>query len=157
MKNDFVLWARQYSKRLITFLLIAWSIGAVIGVIYEFLRLVIAPEMADMNSLYIYLAVPLTCGIPSYLVPNMFLNKEKVRQNYIPNYDNIVLGGEYDEEDGMGNGTQNHGGANDTGFYAYSEAYSAQQGDPRLSDSGLAPWSGGTHGDGMEGVPDGNP
>lgn len=107
MKADLVLWARQYSKRLITFLLIAWSIGAVIGVVYEFIRLIISPETADMNSLYIYLAVPLTCGIPSYIIPNMFLNIEKVKQNYIPDYDNTVLtGGEYAEEDGIGNEQQ---------------------------------------------------
>lgn len=101
MKNS-TMWARQYSKRLITFLLIAWTVGAVIGVAYEFLRLTAAPDVASMDSLYIYLAVPLTCGIPSYLIPNMFLNKEKVRQNYIPNYDNLILGGEYENEDGIG-------------------------------------------------------
>lgn len=105
--GDFILWARQYSKRLITFLLIAWSIGAVIGVVYEFIRLIISPETADMNSLYIYLAVPLTCGIPAYLIPNCLLNMEKVKQNYIPDYDNTVLGGgEYAEEDGIGNEQQ---------------------------------------------------
>ena len=103
MKTDVVLWARQYSKRLITFLLIAWSIGAVIGVVYEFIRLIISPETADMNSLYIYLAVPLTCGIPAYLLPNTLLNIEKVRQNYIPDYDQKILGGgEYADEDGIG-------------------------------------------------------
>lgn len=107
MKTDLVLWARQYSKRLITFLLIAWSIGAVIGVVYEFIRLIISPETADMNSLYIYLAVPLTCGIPAYLIPNCFLNMEKVKQNYIPDYDNTVLnGGEYETEDGIGEDQQ---------------------------------------------------
>ena len=55
-----------------------------------------------MDSLYIYLAVPLTCGIPSYIIPNMFLNKEKVKQNYIPDYDQTILGGEYADEDGVG-------------------------------------------------------
>ena len=153
MKNDFVLWARQYSKRLLTFIFCVWGVGFVIGAVYEFLRLVVTPETASMESYYLYLAVPMTCGVTSYLIANTLLNKEKVKQQYIPNYDNLVLGGEYGEEDGMGNGTQNHGGVNDTGFYAYSEAYSAQQGDPCLSDSGPAPWSGGTHGDGMEGIP----
>lgn len=92
MKKDTVLWARQYSKRLITFLLIAWAIGAVIGVIYEFIRLIADPGSASMDSLYIYLAVPLTCGIPSYVIPNIFLNKEKVRQHYVEDYDISVLG-----------------------------------------------------------------
>lgn len=119
MKNDFVLWARQYSKRLITFLLITWVIGAVIGIVYEFLRLIFAPDMASMDSLYVYLAVPLTCGIPSYLIPNMFLNREKVKQNYIPNYDNTVLLGEYAEEDGIGNSMEeNTEDPSDTGLHA---------------------------------------
>lgn len=121
MKTDFVLWARQYSKRLITFLLITWVIGAVIGIVYEFMRLIYAPDMASMDSLYIYLAVPLTCGIPSYLIPNMFLNREKVKQNYIPNYDNTVLLGEYAEEDGVGNSGETTEGLSDTGFYADNE------------------------------------
>ena len=78
-----------------------------------------------MDSLYIYLAVPLTCGIPSYLIPNMFLNKEKVRQNYIPDYDNTVLcGGEYDKEDGIGNNQDITEEMNVTGFHDYPEAHS---------------------------------
>ncbi len=93
-KNDLVLWARQYSKRLITALLSLWAIGAVIGAVYEFIRLFTYPEIASMDAFYIYLAVPLSCGIPSYVIPNIFLNREKVRQNYIPDYDKIVLGGE---------------------------------------------------------------
>ena len=126
MKTDFVLWARQYSKRLITFLLITWVIGAVIGIIYEFLRLIFAPDAASMDSLYIYLAVPLTCGIPSYLIPNMFLNREKVKQNYIPNYDNTVLLGEYAEEDGTGNSGDITEETSDTGFYADNETLSGE-------------------------------
>lgn len=107
IKTDFVLWARQYSKRLISALLIAWGTGAVIGAVYEFIRLIAAPEVASMDSFYIYLAVPLTCGIPSYLVPNIFLNKEKVKQNYIPDYDQTILGGgEYETEDGIGEDQQ---------------------------------------------------
>ena len=100
--TDTVLWARQYSKRLITALLVGWGIGAVVGAVYEFLRLIASPETAGMDAFYIYLAVPLTCGIPAYLIPNCFLNKEKIKQNYIPNYDQIVLSGEYENEEGIG-------------------------------------------------------
>ena len=103
MKKDAVLWARQYSKRLISALLVGWGIGAFIGTVYEFVRLFASPETASMDSLYIYLAVPLTCGLPSYLVPNTFMNIEKVKQKYIPDYDEVVLGnGEYSDEDGIG-------------------------------------------------------
>ena len=102
MKKSAVLWARQYSKRLITFLLATWAIGAVIGAVYEFIRLVAAPDSASMDSFYIYLAVPLTCGIPSYVIPNIFLNKEKVRQGYEPDYDQKHLEGYGIGEDGIG-------------------------------------------------------
>lgn len=98
-KTDFVLWARQYSKQFLTTLLIMWAIGAVVGAVYEFIRLKITPETASMDAFYIYLAVPLSCGIPSYIVPNIFLNREKVRQNYIPDYDEIYLGGGNGEDD----------------------------------------------------------
>lgn len=93
-KNDLVLWARQYSKRLITALLALWAVGAAIGAVYEFIRLFTCPEIASMDAFYIYLAVPLSCGIPSYVIPNIFLNREKVRQNYIPNYDAVYLDGD---------------------------------------------------------------
>lgn len=135
IKTDFVLWARQYSKRLISALLIAWGTGAVIGAVYEFIRLIAAPEIASMDSFYIYLAVPLTCGLPSYLIPNLILNKEKVKQNYIPDYDNTFLaGGEYDGEDGIGN-TDNQRiteEINVTGFHDYPEDDSAQSGSDHL-------------------------
>lgn len=123
--TDTVLWARQYSKRLITALLVGWGIGAVIGAVYEFLRLIASPETAGMDSFYIYLAVPLTCGIPSYLVPNIFLNREKVKQNYIPNYDQTVLNGEYEDEEGIG--TTENEVTDDFRLYADNEALSGKQ------------------------------
>ena len=119
-----VMWARQYSKRLITFLFVAWAIGAVIGIGYEFLRLKISPETATMDSLYIYLALPLTCGVPSYLIPAALLNREKVRQNYIPDYDNTVLvGDEYVGQGGSGNNQEIQEGFNVTGLHDYPETY----------------------------------
>ena len=102
MKKTSVLWARQYSKRLIAFLLATWASGAVIGAVYEFIRLIAAPDAASMDAFYIYLAVPLTCGIPSYVIPNIFLNKEKVKQGYDPGYDQKYLDGCGIEEDGVG-------------------------------------------------------
>lgn len=120
-----VMWARQYSKRLITFLFVAWAIGAIIGIGYEFIRLKISPETATMDSLYIYLAVPLTCGVPSYLIPAALLNREKVRQNYIPNYDNTVLVGDYGEENN-GNNQEIQEDFNVTGLHDYTETYPPQ-------------------------------
>lgn len=123
------MWARQYSKRLITFIFVVWTVGAFVGVVYEFLRLIQTPETASMDSLYIYLAVPMTCGVTSYLIANTLLNKEKVRQNYIPDYDKTVLGGEYADEDGIG--TERN---IEDRLYFDPETYPTQQGDTDLSD-----------------------
>ena len=133
--TDTVLWARQYSKRLITALLVGWGIGAVIGAVYEFLRLIASPETAGMDAFYIYLAVPLTCGIPSYLVPNIFLNREKVKQKYIPDYDQTVLMGEYENEEGIGPTTTNMEETDGLRLHADYEALSGEPGHNDLSDS----------------------
>ena len=102
MKKSMVLWARQYSKRLLTFLLSVWIYGAIVGTVYEIIRLILAPEVASMADYYTYLAVPFAFGLPSYLIPNIFLNKEKVKRGYDPNYDQKYLEGGGIEEDGIG-------------------------------------------------------
>lgn len=130
--TDTVLWARQYSKRLITALLVGWGIGAVIGAVYEFLRLVASPETADMSALYVYLATPLTCGIPAYLIPNIFLNREKVKQHYIPDYDQTVLNGEYENEEGIG--TTENEVTDDFRLYADNEALPGESGHNDISN-----------------------
>lgn len=130
--TDTVLWARQYSKRLITALLVGWALGAVVGAVYEFLRLIASPETAGMDAFYIYLAVPLTCGIPSYLVPNIFLNREKVKQKYIPDYDQTVLNGEYENEEGIG--TTENEVTNDFRLHADYEALSGEPGHSDISN-----------------------
>ena len=91
MKN-FFLWARQYSKQILNFMLTAWAVGAVYGMVYEIIRLVASPETASLSEFYSYLGIPLTCGIPAYLIPNMFLNREKVRKGYDPDYDEKMFG-----------------------------------------------------------------
>ena len=129
---DTVLWARQYSKRLITALLVGWALGAVIGAVYEFLRLIASPETAGMDAFYIYLAVPLTCGIPAYLIPNILLNREKVKQKYIPDYDQTVLMGEYENEEGIG--TTENEVTNDFRLHTDNEALSGEPGHNDISN-----------------------
>ena len=133
--TDTVLWARQYSKRLITALLMGWALGAVIGAVYEFLRLIASPETAGMDAFYVYLAVPLTCGIPAYLIPNCFLNKEKIKQNYIPDYDQTVLMGEYENEEGIGPTTTNMEETNGLGLHTDYKTLPGEPGHNDLSDS----------------------
>lgn len=69
---------KQYTKQILTCVVAVWAAGAVIGVIYEFVRLVVSPEMASMDALYIYLAAPIPAGLPSYIIPNLFLKKSEV-------------------------------------------------------------------------------
>lgn len=73
-----VLWAKQFTKRILLLVFIGWVFGGLYGMIYEGIRLVVAPEMANIDSLLVYFAVPLTCGLPSYIIPNLFVKKKQV-------------------------------------------------------------------------------
>lgn len=88
-KNDHkfdVLWAKQFTKRIIVLVFIGWVIGGIYGMVYEIARLCIIPEMANIDGLLIYFAVPLTCGLPAYIIPNLFLKQKQVEYGYKPNY-----------------------------------------------------------------------
>lgn len=78
IKNTFAS-LKQYTKQILTAVMVVWAAGAVIGIVYEFVRLAVAPFIASMDGLYVYLAVPLSCGLPSYIIPNLFLKREEVR------------------------------------------------------------------------------
>lgn len=69
---------RQYTKQILTCVVAVWVLGAVIGIAYEFVRLAVSPETASMDGLYVYLAAPITAGLPSYIIPNLFLKKSEV-------------------------------------------------------------------------------
>ena len=69
---------RQYTKQILTCVVAVWVLGAVIGIAYEFIRLAVSPETASMDGLYVYLAAPITAGLPSYIIPNLFLKKSEV-------------------------------------------------------------------------------
>lgn len=69
---------KQYTKQILTCVVAVWVLGAVIGIAYEFIRLAVSPETASMDGLYVYLAAPITAGLPSYIIPNLFLKKSEV-------------------------------------------------------------------------------
>ena len=69
---------KQYTKQILTCVVAVWVFGAVIGIAYEFVRLAVSPETASMDALYVYLAAPITAGLPSYIIPNLFLKKSEV-------------------------------------------------------------------------------
>ncbi len=70
---------KQYTKQILTAIVIIWAVGGFIGVAYEFVRLAVCPESASMDGLYVYLAAPITCGLPSYIIPNLFLKRAELK------------------------------------------------------------------------------
>ena len=69
---------KQYTKQILTCVVAVWVLGAVIGIAYEFIRLAVSPDTASMDGLYVYLAAPITAGLTSYIIPNLFLKKSEV-------------------------------------------------------------------------------
>lgn len=67
---------KQYTKQILTVIIAVWIIG---GVVYEFIRLAVSPDMASMDGLYVYLAAPITAGLPSYIIPNLLLKKSELQ------------------------------------------------------------------------------
>ena len=70
---------KQYTKQILTVIMAVWIIGGVVGVVYEFIRLAVFPDMASMDGLYVYLAAPITAGLPSYIIPNLLLKKSELQ------------------------------------------------------------------------------
>lgn len=88
-----VMTAKQYSKRLILVLLICWMIGGIYGMAICVCQLILTPDnLNTFDPLMVYLAIPFSCGTVAYLLSQAFLNNTKIKQNYIPDYDNSVLG-----------------------------------------------------------------
>lgn len=88
-----VMTAKQYSKRLILVLLICWMVGGVYGMTICLCQLILTPDSLNtFDSLMVYLAMPFSCGTVAYLLSQALLNNTKIKQNYIPDYDNSVLG-----------------------------------------------------------------
>lgn len=48
-------------------------------IVYEFIRLAVSPDMASVDGLYVYLAAPITAGLPSYIIPNLLLKKSELQ------------------------------------------------------------------------------
>lgn len=70
---------KQYTKQILTVIMAFWIIGGVVGAVYEFIRLAVSPDMASMDGLYVYLAAPITAGLPSYIIPNLLLKKSELQ------------------------------------------------------------------------------
>lgn len=93
---------KQFSKKAITAMIRLWFAGAVFGaglVIAETVAVFItldgysATVTVHLPELLTYIGAPMGCGIIGYLAKSAFENKEKIKQNYIPDYDQDINGG----------------------------------------------------------------
>lgn len=90
---------REYSKKIIRLMIILWFAGAAFGAAVIIVELVGVFCGTDSYSLGLtvhlpellnYIGMPVSGGIVGYLLKSAFENREKIRQNYIPDdSDNI--------------------------------------------------------------------
>ena len=97
---------KQYSKRVVTAMIVAWFAGIAFGMGVIVWQMIRAPDAVSLDSLLTYIGAPMGCGIAGYLAKSAFENREKIKAQYIPEYDNLTeevsneenrLGAETDE------------------------------------------------------------
>lgn len=97
---------KQYSKRVVSAMVLAWFAGIAFGMGVIIWQMIRAPDAVSLDSLLTYIGAPMGCGIAGYLAKSAFENREKIKAKYIPEYDNLTeevnneenrLGAEIDE------------------------------------------------------------
>lgn len=92
---------KQYSKRIIKQMITLWFVGAGFGAAVIMVELVATLAGVDGYSVAItihlpelltYIGMPVGGGIVGYLLKSAFENHEKIKQNYIENYDETMGG-----------------------------------------------------------------
>ena len=81
---------KQYSKRVVTAMIIAWFSGIVSGMAVIVWQMISAPDAVSLDSLLTYIGAPMGCGIAGYLAKSAFENREKIKAHYIPEYDEMM-------------------------------------------------------------------
>lgn len=81
---------KQYSKRVVTAMIIAWFVGIAFGMGVIVWQMIRAPDAVSLDSLLTYIGAPMGCGIAGYLAKSAFENREKIKARYIPEYDGIM-------------------------------------------------------------------
>lgn len=97
---------KQYSKRVVSAMVLAWFAGIAFGMGVIIWQMIRAPDAVSLDSLLTYIGAPMGCGIAGYLAKSAFENREKIKAQYIPEYDQLTeeenheenrLGAETDE------------------------------------------------------------
>ena len=78
---------KQYSKRVVTAMIVAWFAGIAFGMGVIVWQMIRAPDAVSLDSLLTYIGAPMGCGIAGYLAKSAFENREKIKQQYIPDYE----------------------------------------------------------------------
>lgn len=78
---------KQYSKRVVSAMVLAWFAGIAFGMGVIIWQMICAPDAVSLDALLTYIGAPMGCGIVGYLAKSAFENKEKIKQQYIPDYE----------------------------------------------------------------------
>lgn len=81
---------KQYSKRVISSIIAAWFAGIAFGMAVVVWQMIRAPDAVSLDSLLTYIGAPMGCGIAGYLAKSAFENREKIKAQYIQEYDNLT-------------------------------------------------------------------
>ena len=81
---------KQYSKRVVSAMVLAWFAGIAFGMGVIIWQMIRAPDAVSLDSLLTYIGAPMGCGIAGYLAKSAFENREKIKAQYIPEYDNLM-------------------------------------------------------------------
>lgn len=81
---------KQYSKRVVSAMVLAWFAGIVFGMGVIVWQMIRAPDAVSIDSLLTYIGAPMGCGIAGYLAKSAFENREKIKAKYIPEYDEMM-------------------------------------------------------------------
>ena len=76
----------EYSKRQLSAIVKLWFAGAIFGMCYCVVQLIIAPDMASLDGLLTYIGAPMSCGVVTYLIKSAMENREKIKQEYRSDY-----------------------------------------------------------------------
>ena len=96
---------KQYSKRVVSAMVLAWFAGIAFGMGVVVWQMIRAPDAVSLDSLLTYIGAPMGCGIAGYLAKAAFENREKIRAQYIPEYDEKITEEENHEENRLGEET----------------------------------------------------
>ncbi len=71
---------REFSKRLLTGLVIAWFAGMLYGMIFCMLQWRATPDNTSIAELLTYIGAPMSCGVVGYLIKSAMENRIKLRR-----------------------------------------------------------------------------